>query len=73
MNEWLCTSTSLLRMAYSSKELSTYAALIEISKGSLLDEKAHMIPGLSAGISGHKFDYETCLELVIKTRSDCLF
>lgn len=68
MNEWLSTTSELLRLATNSTQLSTYATLIEVSKGSLLDQKAHLVPGLLQDTFGQHFDHKSCLSFVKKTR-----
>jgi hypothetical protein len=70
MVDWLVAISQLLRMAEKPNELNTYATLIEVSKGSLLDQKAHLVPGLAADLHGRKFDYEHCLLLIKQIRSD---
>lgn len=70
MNEWLVTVNELLKLSRNSRQLSTYASLIEVSKGSLLDEKAYLVPGLSEGITDRNFDYKDCLIFLKKIRSD---
>lgn len=73
VNEWLAVVDVLLKKAQTSREISVYSDLFEVSKGSLLSHKAHIIPGLSESLHGRSFDYEKCLEFVQKTRQESDF
>lgn len=64
MNEWLATVSCLLALAKTSSTLNTFASLIEVSKGSLIDERAHKVPGLAYSLAGQTFDYEHCLSFL---------
>lgn len=70
MNEWLKTTNLLLRMVGNQAILNTYATLIEISMGNPIEEKAHLLPGLSQSIIGKSaMPYEACLEFMKEINS----
>ena len=47
MTEWIKTKDCLLSMAGTSIRLNSYATLIEVSMADFIEDKAHLIPGVS--------------------------
>lgn len=73
MNQWLTTTTELLRLPTKSRQLYVYSTLIEVSKGSLISQKAYMVPGLPDKLANRRFDYKECAAFVEEIRKEYLF